>query len=52
MMTAHEIVIYACLVICFMLASAGIMRGKKVAAIVGVILMAIFSGALFYIGGA
>jgi len=51
MMTAHEIVIYACLVICFMLTSAGIMRGKKAVAIVGAILMAIFSGALFYIGG-
>ena len=49
-MKPWEIVLYVCAIIAFLITTSGIMRGKKVVAVCGTILMAILTGCAFYFG--
>lgn len=49
-MKPWEIALYVCTLIAFLVTSSGIMRGKKVVAVCGIIAMAILAGTAFYLG--
>ena len=49
-MKPWERVLYVCTIIAFLITTSGIMRGKKVVAVCGTILMAILTGCAFYFG--
>ena len=48
-MKSCEIILYICNIIAFLVTSSGIMRGKRVVAVCGAIIMVIATGIMFYL---